>query len=160
MINFEELEMHTDSLCFALARKELEDCILLEMKAEWKRLRSKDYTNSFIADAVANFSPRKLCDKHKKLDERERGLFKEQFRCTEKLCLCRKTYCCFDVTTDHFKTSSKGLNKLVLDHNGDRPLEKYRRLLDENVNITSTNRGFRTNNHSFATHEQFKIRLS
>ena len=30
---FEELEMHTDSLYFALAEKELEDCIRPEMRA-------------------------------------------------------------------------------------------------------------------------------
>ena len=51
----EELEMDTVSLYFALAEKELEDCIRPERRAEWQRLRSNDCVDSFNADAVANF---------------------------------------------------------------------------------------------------------
>ena len=36
------------------------------------------------------------------------------------------------------------------------PLEKYGRVLNEKVNVTSNNRGFPTNNHSAATYEQVK----
>ena len=54
---FEELEMDTDLLYFALAEKKLEDCIKPEMRAEWQRLRSNDCVDSFTADAVANFFP-------------------------------------------------------------------------------------------------------
>ena len=85
---FEDLEMDTDSLYLALAEKELEDRIRAEMRAEWQSLRSNDCVNSFTADAVANFFPRTCCAKHKQLDKREPGLFKEEFRCTEMLCLC------------------------------------------------------------------------
>ena len=94
---FEELEMDSDSLYQALAEKELEDCIRAEMRAEWQRLRSNDCFDSFTADAVANFFPRTCCVKHKQHDKGEPGLFKEEFRCTEKLCLCSKTYWCYDV---------------------------------------------------------------
>ena len=76
------------------------------------------------------------------------------------LCLCSKTYCCYDVTSNQLKFSSKGLKKRVVEQSGDGPLEKYRRVLNENVNVTSNNRGFRTNNHSVATHEQGKKGLS
>ena len=38
----------------------------------------------------SNFFPWKFV-KHKNLDGREPGLFKEEFRCTETLCLCSKT---------------------------------------------------------------------
>ena len=65
-----------------------------------------------------------------KHDKRESGLFKEEFRCTEMLCLCSKTYCCYDNKSDKFKFSSKGLNKRVLEDSGDGPLAKYRRVLD------------------------------
>ena len=157
---FEELEMDTDSLYLALAEKELEDCIRPEMRAEWQRLRSNDCVDNFTSDAVANFFPRTCCVKHKQHDKREPGLFKEEFRCTEMLCLCSKTYCCYDVTSNKLKFSSKGLNKRVLEQSGDGPLEKYRRVLNEKVNVTSNNRGFRTNNHSVATYEQVKKGLS
>ena len=68
--------------------------------------------------------------------------------------LCSKTYCCYDNKSNKFKFSSKGLNKRVLEDSGDGPMAKYRRELDEAVNLTSTNRGFRTMNHMVATYEQ------
>ena len=114
------------------------------MRAEWQRFRSNDCVDTFTADAVANFIPRKCCVKHKQRDRREPGLFKEEIRCTEMLCLCSKTYCCYDGTSNKLKFSSKGLNERVLEQSGDGPLEKYRKVLNEKVNVTSNNRGFRT----------------
>ena len=152
--------MDTDSLYIALAEKELYDCILPERKAEWDLLRLKDCDDKFVADSMNNFFPRMCCDKHKKHDKREPGLFKEEFRCTEMICLCSKTYCCYDSAKDKLKFSSKGLNKRVLEQSGNGPLEKYRRVLDEKINVTSTNRGFRVNDHSVATYEQTKKGLS
>ena len=102
------------------------------------------------------FFPRTCCVKHKQYNKRVPGLFKEGFRCTEMLCLCSKTYCCYEVTSNKVKFSSKGLNKRVLEQSGGGPLEMYRRVLNEKVNVTSNHRGFRTNNHSFATYEQVK----
>ena len=157
---FEELEMDTDSLYIALAEKELEDCIRPEMRAEWQRLRSNDYVNSFTAVAVANFFPRTCCVKPKQPNKRATGLFKDEFRYMETICLCSKTYCCYDATSNQAKFSSKGLNKRVLEESGNGPLEKYRRALNEKVNVTSNNRRFRTSNHSVANYEQFKKGLS
>ena len=130
------------------------------MRDEWQRLRSKDCVDKFNADAVAKFFHRTCCIKLIQHDKREPGLFKEEFRCTEKLCLCSKTYCCCDVTAIKLKISSEGLDKRVMEQSGDGPLENYRRVLQEKVNVTSNNRGFRTNNHSVATFEQVKKRLS
>ena len=158
--NFEELEMDTESLYLVLPEKEPEDCIRPATRAEGQRLRSNDCLDSFTADAVAKFFPRTCRVKHKQYDERKPGLFKEEFRCTEMLCLCSKTYCCYDVTSNKLKFSSKSLNKRVLQQSGDGPLEKYRRVLNEKVNVTSNKRGFRTNNHSFATYDQTKKCLS
>ena len=62
---FEDLETDTDSMYLALAEKELEDCIRLEMRAEGQRLRSNDCVDSFTVDALANFFPRTCCVKHK-----------------------------------------------------------------------------------------------
>ena len=132
--------MDTYSLYLALAEKELEDCIRPKMKAKWERLRSKDCTDSFTADAVgAKFFPRRCCDKHKKHDKSEPGLFKEEFRCTEMLCLCGKTYCCYD-------------------QSGGGSLEKHRHVLNEKVS-TSTNSNFRTNNQAVAAYKPIKKRL-
>ena len=91
---------------------------------------------------------------------REPGLFEEEFECPEILCLCSKTYCCSDVTSNKSKFSRKCLNKRVLEQSGDGLLDKYRRVLNEKVNVTSNNRGFQTNNDSVATYEQVKKGLS
>ena len=152
----DELELDTGSPYLALAEVELQDCIRPKMRAEWQRLRSNDCVDSFTADAVA-ISFLRICSvKHKQHAKREPGLFKEKFRCTEMLCLCSKSYCCYDVTSNKLKFSSKGLNKRVLEQSGERQLEKYRRVLNEKVNLTSNSTGFRTNNHSVATYEQVK----
>ena len=130
------------------------------MRAEWQRLRSIDSVDNFTADAVANFFPGTCCVKHKQHDKREPGLFKVEFRCSEMLCLCSRTYCSYDVASKELEYSSKGVNKHVLEQSGDGPLEKYRKVLTEKVNVTSNNRGFRANNHSVAAQEQVKKRLS
>ena len=70
------------------------------------------------------------------------------------LCLCSKTYCCYDNKSDKIKLSSKGLNKIIIEESGDGPMEKYRKILEEAINLTSTNRGFRTINHMVAKYEQ------
>ena len=148
---FEELEMDRDSLYLALAHENLYHCIRPAKKEDWETLREKDCDHSFRADALHNFFPRTCCSKHKKHDKREPGLFKEKFRCTEMICLCSKTYCCYDAKSDKYKFISKGLNKRTLEETGDGPMEKYRRVMDEIINLTSTNRGFRTINHCVAT---------
>ena len=158
---YEELEMDTDSLYLALSEENLEDVFLPEKRAEWDQLRSKDCTDDFTANATDNFFPRTGCNVHKKHDKREPGLFKEEFRCAELLCLCSKTYCCYDKLTNKHKFSSKGLNKRTLGECGDGgPMPKYRKVLEEAVNVTSTNRGFRMIQHSVATYEQTKKGLS
>ena len=77
------------------------------------------------------------------------------------LCLFSKTYCCYDKQTNKHNFSSEGLNKRTLEDCGDGgPMSKYRKMLEESVNVTSTNRGFRTYQHSVATYGQTKKSLS
>ena len=77
------------------------------------------------------------------------------------LCLCSKTYCCYDKQTNKYKFSSKGFNKKTLEDCGDGgPMSKYCKVLQESVDVTSTNRGFRMIQHSIATYEQTKKGLS
>ena len=66
------------------------------------------------------YSLERVAVRIKKIDKREPGLFKEEIRCTEKLCLCSKTFC-YDNKSDKFKFSSKGLNEWVLEDSGDGP---------------------------------------
>ena len=154
---YEELETDTDSLYITLSEEILEDVILPENRAEWEQLRSKDCTDNFTANATDNFFPRTCCNVHKKHDKREPGLFKEEFRCAEMLCLCSKTYCCYDKHTNMYKFSSKGFHTRTLEDCGDGgPKSKYRKVLEEPVNVTSRKRRFRTIQYSVATYQQTK----
>ena len=82
------------TLYLALSEENLEDIILPEKRNEWEAIRLRDCTDSFTANATGNFLPRTGCTAHMKHDKREPGLFKEELRCSEKLCLCGKTFCC------------------------------------------------------------------
>ena len=74
--------------------------------------------------------------------------------------LCSKTYCCYDRNSNKYKFSSKGFNKRTLEDCGDGAMSKYCKKLEEAVNVTSTNRRFRTMKRSVATYEQTKKGLS
>ena len=157
---FEELEMDTDSSYLALSEKELYDCFREESKAGWEIMTTEDCEDDFTANVTTNCFPRTCCTKHRKDDKREPGLSREEFRCTEILYLCSKTYCCYDSNSDKYKFSSKGSNKRTLEDCSDGPMAKYRKVLDEFIDVTWTNRGFRTVHHSVATYEQTKKGLS
>ena len=83
--------MNTGSLYLALSEKELYDCFREESKAEGVLLRTEVCKDGLTAIATNNFFPRTCCTKHLKHDNRELALFKAEFPCTEKLCLCSKT---------------------------------------------------------------------
>ena len=157
---FEELEMDTNFSRLAVSEKRLYDCIRAKSKVEWKLLRTEDCKDDFIAKATTKFFPRTCCTEHEKHDKREHGLIKGEFCCTEMLCLCSKTYCCYDSNSNKYKFSSKSLNKRALEDCGDGPMAKNRKVLDEFINVISTNRGFRTVHQSAKTYEQTKKGLS
>ena len=152
--------MDTDSLYLVLSEENLEDVILPAKRAEWDQLCSQDCCDNFTANATDNFFPRTCCNAHKKHDKREPGLFKEEFRFAKTFCLRSKTYCCYDRKSNKYKFCSKGLNKRTLEDFADGPMSKYRKVLQEAVNVTSTKRGFRTIQLSVATYEQTKKGLS
>ena len=123
-----------------LSEENLEDTILPGKKTKWKQY----------------FFPRTCCSAHKKHNNRELGLSEEEFRCSEMLCLCSKTYCCYDQKSNKYKFSSKGLNKRTLEDCGDGPVSKYCKVLQKALNVISNNRGFRTIQQNVATYEQTK----
>ena len=147
---FEELEMDTDSLYLALSEENLEDVNLPEKRPERDQLRSKDCSDNFTANATDKSFSRTCFNVHKKHDKREPGLFKEEFRCAEMLCLCSKTYCCYDKQTNKHKFSSKRLNKRTLEECGDGgPLSEYRKVLQRQSTLL----------HSIENFERFIIAL-
>ena len=109
---YEEFEDDTDSLYLALSEENLEDVILPEKN----ELNQTSYVLKIALITLLRvqptiFFPSNCCNAYKKHDKREPGLFKEEFRCAEMLCLCVKTYCCYDRKSKKYKFSSKGLNK-------------------------------------------------
>ena len=144
---FEDSKTDTESLYLALSKKELKDSIRLEMKSEWKRLQLKDCTDSFTADAVG-FFPLIVLWITQKPDKLEPVPFNQECGCLEVLCHCSKSCCCYDTTSNKLKFSSKGLHKQIMEQSGDGYRETYLKILHETVNITSTNRSFRTKVHT------------
>ena len=140
--------------------RNLEDVILSNKRDQSNAMRSGDCTDNHTANGTSNFFRRMCCNAHMKHDKSETGLFREHFGCTEMLCSCSKTYYCYDRKSNKYKFSSQGLNKRILDDCGDGPLSKYRQVLNESVNVSSTNRGFRTTQHGVAMNEQSNKELS
>ena len=147
--------MDADSFYLASAEEELYDCIRPHTKREWIDFRSSDCADDFKANATTNFFPRTRCTKHKKHDKREPGFFKEEFRCTE-CCVCAARRNAVMIPNHNCKFSSKGLNNRTLESSGDGPMSKYRNDLEETLNVTSTDRGFRVTDHNVGTYEQTK----
>ena len=143
--------MDTDYLYLTLSYENLEDIILPEKGIESETIRSRDCTASFTANATGNFFPRTCCTAQKRHDKRKPRLFEKEFRCSKMLCLCSKAYYCHDRKSNTYKLSSKGLNKITLEDCEDGPMSKYRKVSEEVVNVTSTNRWTRalqrTNRH-------------
>ena len=118
---FEELEMDTCSLYRAVAEKELEGYIRLELKTEWERLRWRVYSDRFTADAPGHFIPRLCCGKQEKHDKKEPALFKEEFNCTETVFFCGRTYFCYDIASKKSEFSGKSLYERAVKQSGDGP---------------------------------------
>ena len=76
------------------------------------------------------------------------------------ICLCSKTYCCYDSQSNKFKFSTKGLTERTLEHSGGGPMSKYRKVLEEIIIVTSTYRGFCIIHHAVTTYEQTKKGMS
>ena len=89
----------------------------------------------------------------------ENLIFSERSSAVRKCCVYASKPIVVDSNSNKYKFSSKGLSKTSEDC-GDGPMAKYRKVLDEFINVTSTNRGFRTVHHSVATYEQTKKGLS
>ena len=97
--------MDTDS--FYLTEYNLCDCIRRALKKVWISLGSGDCTDEFSANSTTNFFPCTCCAKHNRHDRREPALLKEEFRCTDMICLCSKTYCCMSLNQTKSKAGAK-----------------------------------------------------
>ena len=156
MKNFKWIPTPITQLC---PRKILHDVILPEKRAECNQLRSLDCTVDFTANATDNFSPKFAVTSTRNMTRETRVSSKKNLD-VQKCCACASKHCCYDRKSNKYIFSRKGLNKRPLEDCADGPMSKCRIVLEETVNVTSSNRGFRTIQHSVATYEQTKKGLS
>ena len=130
----------------------MENDILHEKRHEWNAMRSGDCTDTFTTNATDNFLYRMCCNTQEKHHKKEPGLFKEKFGCTEMKCSVYAVK--RNITTIGRVISTRLAAKVG------GPMSKDRKVLEESVNLTSTNRGFPTVRYGVATYEQTKKRLS
>ena len=135
---YELIEMDIDNLYKALSDEKHDKIIRPEMQSLWYWMRQSECSDNCAANSSSDFFPQECCNKHANFDKSTPGLFKEEFRCSEMIALCSKTYRCYDEQSDTVKLSSKGLNK----NNIKEPLAKYRKVLFDEERVYSTNRGF------------------
>ena len=117
--------MDTYSLYLALAEESLYDCIQPQKRDIWEKMGENDCRDSFKADAKSKFLPRTCCSIHKK-----RNL------CAQK---CYVYVAKLNAAKTTSQTSSNSVVKVCTKESGDGTMSKYRRVLDEAVNFTSTN---------------------
>ena len=84
---YEELEMDTDSLYWALSEENLEYVIFPEKRNEWEAIRSRDCTDSFTANATGNFFTKTCCTATKSMIRENRDCLKKNSG-VPKCCAC------------------------------------------------------------------------
>ena len=139
--DFEMLEMDTDSAYLALSW-ELSDIIKPQLKEDFLENEWKWFGRN---DTPAN----------KLFDKRTAGLFKEEFRGKEMVCLTSKAYYILG-ENDKRKFSSKGVNK----NTNEITLETFKNVLDTKESSVAVNRGFRLMNNRLYSYLQSKTGLS
>ena len=143
---------------FWSAEKELEARTRLESKKSGSNCSPKIVQIVSLLMQSEVSSPNVLWQAQKTWQLRtwEPGLIKEEFRCSEMLWVCSKSYHCYETTFNKLNLRSKGLKKRKLVQNGDVPPEKNLKLLDDRVNFTYINRSFRTKDKTAAFFKQTK----
>ena len=89
--NFEKMGMNTDSLYFALAEKEMSDCIQKEKTRVGSFCVAKTVKTRSLQALVSVF-PLTCSANQKKYDKKEPELFEKEFRRSEMLSLCSRTH--------------------------------------------------------------------
>jgi hypothetical protein len=139
----------------AISGNKLEDIIKPEMMPKYKKgLEGFCDQDEVEADDDYHWFPRTCCTKHKKLDKRTPGLFKEEFCGDEIVALCSKTY--MVTGPNGTKYSCKGINKTALEE----PEVQYPGVLDTQTPVSGKNRGFRAKNNTIFSYTQEKKGLS
>ena len=156
-VNREDYEIthaDTDSLYFMMSADEFEKIVKPEKLKEFKQAI---YGNCYDVDSegkpfrasTVNWFPRECCEKHRKHDKRERGLFKKEASGTELIALASKTYHLSRPDAPD-SVKAKGINKSALVD----PYKMYINALVHRIPGSAQNMGFRAVDNSIMTYIQ------
>ena len=141
----------TDSAFVALSSDNFEELVKPELRDEFHAKIYGKCSQERIKPEDGYFLTRKCCEKHKKFDAREPGLWKTEATGTEMLCLSSKTY----LLSEHeqtIKMSCKGANKSAV-HN---PMQTYKSVLFDKKTERVENRGIRSLDGKIVTYRQLR----
>ena len=145
----------TDSFYLSLNAIDLIDIVKPERKAAFEHMLKGECDDSLNDKAEDRFLCRTCCDKHNKYDQKLPGVFKEEFRGTECLSLCSKTYIARGGQGGD-KVSAKGVVKSLVDN----IFDKMHSALYQKEQIEVQNAGIRQKDASMYTYTQAKIGFS
>ena len=140
--DFEMLEMDTDSAYLALSG-ELSDIIKPHLKEDFLENEWKWFGRN---DSPAN----------KLIDRRTPGLFKQEFKGSQMICLTSKAYYILGENGDKNKFSCKGVNK----SNNQIDINVYKNVLDSKKSSIAVDRGFGMFNNRIMSYLQANTGLS
>lgn len=154
MEKFEMAEMDTDSCYFGLGATTLREAIKPEMLSIFDQSISNNCRDNFRGD---NFNvvwfPRECCSRHSKHDLRTPGLMKLEFKGTQIISLCSKSYVAINKKDNvmDFKYSLKGVNNQFVD-----PSHAFKSVLSTQKPVKAVNRGIRPFKNSIYSYIQPK----
>jgi len=164
--DFELTEMDTDSLYGAFAANDFDDLIKPEMRRNYFEVQHRWFPIAVCDTHRAKYvetrmegkiwEPSHCCRERAAFDKRTPGLFKKEWEGTGIICLCSKTYFCYDDTNENNKLSCKGLNK---NHNAFKR-EDFLQVLQSQRSGSGINVGFRVVDHNVLTYQQERCGLS
>ena len=145
----------TDSYYISLNSTDIGDIVRPEKKTAFEQMLKGCCDDLLNDNAETRFLCRTCCDKHNTYDQKLPGVFKEEFRGTECLSLCSKTYIARG-GKDGDKVSAKGVVKNLVDN----IFDKMQSALYQKEQIEVQNAGIRQKDASMYTYTQAKIGFS
>ena len=153
--DFEYIEMDTDSAYIAITDKKLGQVVKKDKKKNYLNLIYNQCTETHDDDFLhQQWFPRDCCDKHRAHDKRTPGLFKLEAEGDEMIALSSKPYILKSATDE--KIGCKGVNQNSLIN----PILLYRNVLQNQISISGSNKGFRSKNNTIFTYEQSRAGLT
>ena len=123
-------------------------------------LPSEDCNGSFVADSSCNFCHARAVKSARSTTRESQVVLKRSSAALKCCVFVAKRIGAMMQSRTSTISIARGLIKRTIEDCCDGPMAKDQRVLADQYNVTSANRGFRTKDNSTATHEQTKKGLS